>query len=274
MKYLILWDIHWQYDRLLENLNQYFDKADKVILLWDYIDKNKDSLKVLEYLLDLKEQYPDKLELIWWNHDIFLINSILFYDRRLFYTWFYLSSAYKTTLFSYVPWNDRVLFYDGYDEFIGEYHDKISKDPYILSLAQRLLDNGKLYFRDEKIFCIHGGVPINIIRKNEFQFIDFYDWCSQIQWLSNLESDYKNKKESAIIFFWETKEHDPTWFYWATYYESMSLEGFKKLLDNLEVNYLFLGHRDWIKTPKYPKWDIFHCLNMGSKDIGYFYEDL
>jgi hypothetical protein len=55
MKYLVLWDIHWQYDRLQEILDKYFDISDKVIFLWNYIDRWKKSLKTLEFIINLKK---------------------------------------------------------------------------------------------------------------------------------------------------------------------------------------------------------------------------
>jgi len=65
MKYLVLWDIHWQYEKLEKLITEYFVLSDKVIFLWDYIDKNKDSLKCLKYILNLKQEFPNKVEILW-----------------------------------------------------------------------------------------------------------------------------------------------------------------------------------------------------------------
>ena len=39
MKYLVIWDIHWEYEKLREILDKYFSISDKVIFLWDYMKK-------------------------------------------------------------------------------------------------------------------------------------------------------------------------------------------------------------------------------------------
>jgi len=261
MKYLILWDIHWQYEKLKEILDKHFSISDKVIFLGDYIDKNKDSLKTLDFLIELKKNNNDKVELLWWNHDIFMINSILYWDKKLFNCWFNLNNAYKTTLFDYVPWNDRVLFMDWYDEFVEEYFEKISREEYLIKLSQDLLDLWRLYYKDSKVFSIHWWLPLNIVNRNNFKHIDFYEW----EWeesLINLEKDYKKWNIKASNFFWETGRNDPTWFAWAWDYEGINEKTFQELLWYLEVDKIFLWHRKSIKKPKFPKWDLLNCLNL------------
>lgn len=273
MKYLILWDIHWQYDKLIEILNKYFDISDKVIFLWDYIDRWKDSLKTLEYLLNMKKNNPEKVELLWWNHDIFLINSILYKDKKLFETWFYYNRAFESTFFDYVPWNDRVLFRDWYDEFIKEYHDKFMNDEYFLKLAKDLLNYWKLYYKDKKVFYIHWWFPILIVNKNEYKLLDFYNWLWE-ESLKNLENDYKLWLEKAILFFWKTSNNDPTWFDWAEVYERLTKEAFKNLLKEIWVKKMFVWHRKWENFPKYLKWNLLNCLNLWYLDIWFYYGNI
>lgn len=273
MKYLVLWDIHWQYDRLREILDKYFSISDKVIFLWDYIDKNKDSIKTLDFIIELKKENINKVEILWWNHEIFLTNWIIYKDKNIFKTWFYLNKAYKTTLFDYVPWNDRVLFMDWYEEFIDEYFEKLSTDDRLLKLWRDLIDLWKLYYKDNKWFFIHWWIPINVINRNEFKYLDFYDWVWEKS-LKVLQNDYKKGLNKSINFFSKTTKYDPTWFAWAHIYESITMETFNNLLSDLKVNYMFLWHRDWINNPKYPKWDNLHCLNMWDLDIWYFYWEL
>ncbi|MDD2871198.1 MAG: metallophosphoesterase [Candidatus Gracilibacteria bacterium] len=273
MKYLVLGDIHGQYDRLREILDKYFSISDKVIFLGDYIDKNKDSIKTLDFIIELKKENINKVEILWGNHEIFLTNGIIYKDKNIFKTWFYLNKAYKTTLFDYVPGNDRVLFMDGYEEFIDEYFEKLSTDDRLLKLGRDLIDLGKLYYKDNKGFFIHGGIPINVINRNEFKYLDFYDGVGEKS-LKVLQNDYKKGLNKSINFFSKTTKYDPTWFAGAHIYESITMETFNNLLSDLKVNYMFLGHRDGINNPKYPKGDNLHCLNMGDLDIGYFYGEL
>jgi hypothetical protein len=270
MKYLILWDIHWQYDKLIWLLDRFFDISDKVIFLWDYIDKNKDSLKTLNYVIELKKKNKNKVELLWWNHDIFLINSILYKDEKLFETWFYLNKAYETTFFDYVPWNDRVLFIDWYTEFINEYHIKFMKDEYLLSLAKDLLEFWKLYYKDEKCFCIHWGIPIKVINRTDYKNIDFYSWIWEKS-LIELENDYKKWIKKSINFYSETWKNDPTWFNWANIYEQITKETFEKFLSNLWVWRIFVWHSSWQNNPKYPKWNLLNTLNEWYSDIWFYY---
>ncbi len=210
MKYLILGDVHGQYDRLMEILEKYFESATKVIFLWDYIDKNKKSIETLWHILDLKKQFSEKVELIWWNHDIFLMNSLLYKDKRLFNTWFYLNRAYRTTLFDYVPWNDRVLFTDGYEEFVDEYFDLICSKEDLVEQAKLLLELWNLYYKDDSIFAIHWGIPINIIRRNEYKNITIYKW-EWMEWMRLLEDDYKNYTQERL----SKKSKQIAWIFWT-----------------------------------------------------------
>lgn len=270
MKYLVIWDIHWEYEKLREILDKYFSISDKVIFLWDYIDKNKDSLKTLEFLIGLKKNNLDKVILLWWNHDIFLINSILYKNEKSFYVWFYLNRAYMTTLFGYVPWNDRILFRNWYKEFIEEYFDKISNNKLLLNLSKSLIELWQLYFKDKIWFFIHWWLPINIVNRNEFKNVEIYNSLAE-QWLINLEKDYKKWNIKAIDFFSKTIRNDPTWFSWAEIYERITKDTFKKLLIELNVRKIFVWHRDLIKCPKFPKWNLLNSLNMVDKEIIYYY---
>jgi len=272
MKYFIIWDIHWQYNKLIELIDKYFLLSDKVIFLWDYIDKNKDSLKTLEYIINLKKLNIDKVEILWWNHEIFMINSILFNDYKLFETWFYLNKAFETTFFDYVSWNDRILFRDWYMEFVNEYFITFIENDYLKLLSSELLKLWKIYYKDNECFCIHWWLPINVINRNEYKIISFYNWVWEKS-LVNLELDYKKWDTKAITFFWETKINDPTWYDWANIYERITKEAFETLLNKLWINKMFIWHQKWLINPKYSKFNKLFTLNFWCTDIWYYYWD-
>ena len=274
MKYLVLWDIHWQYEKLEKLITEYFVLSDKVIFLWDYIDKNKDSLKCLKYILNLKQEFPNKVEILWWNHDIFLINSLVYKDDKLFKVWFYINQAFSSTLFDYVPWNDQVLLKNWYVEFIPEYFEKLSNDEGLFKLGKELLDFGKLFYKDENALFVHGGIPLKVIRRDRYQIAPFYKNKSWLSWLEALEEDYKNWNSYSIDFFSDTKNNDPTWYLWASKYQQITKETFLDFISKLGISSLFIWHQSKVNSPKFPKDNSLFCLNMWHIDIGYFYWEI
>lgn len=76
--YYVIPDIHGQYDKLNKLLNKIIDRKqpnDKIIFLGDYIDRGKDSAKVIDLIHSIKNR--NDVILLMGNHDIAFYNSIL-----------------------------------------------------------------------------------------------------------------------------------------------------------------------------------------------------
>ncbi len=81
-QHLVIGDLHGDLEALKQILETYnilprLLKGEKLrlIFLGDYVDKGKESLKVLLFLLELHKQFPDNIILIRGNHEDKTINS-------------------------------------------------------------------------------------------------------------------------------------------------------------------------------------------------------
>lgn len=76
--YYVIPDVHGQYNKLNKLLNKIIDHKkpnDKIIFLGDYVDRGKDSSKVIDLLHSIKNR--NDVILLMGNHDIAFYNSIL-----------------------------------------------------------------------------------------------------------------------------------------------------------------------------------------------------
>ena len=90
MRTIFIADIHGCYTelRLLLKKVQFSVKRDKLVVLGDLMDRGPDSFEVWDYLINLKKAYPDKVELIWGNHELMLYEAYIYNrDFRYIQTW-------------------------------------------------------------------------------------------------------------------------------------------------------------------------------------------
>lgn len=83
MSTYVISDIHGNLDvfkKLLNTINFSFEK-DELILLGDYVDWGKDSLKTLLYVMELDEKYENVHVLIG-NHDLMFLEQIKRYNKN------------------------------------------------------------------------------------------------------------------------------------------------------------------------------------------------
>jgi serine/threonine protein phosphatase 1 len=71
-------DIHGMLDNLNLILNRILPlrKSDRIVFLGDYIDRDVRSHKVIDLLIDLKEEYPNQIFLIKGNHEFLFLEGI------------------------------------------------------------------------------------------------------------------------------------------------------------------------------------------------------
>lgn len=74
-------DIHGNYNEMIALLKkaQFNPSQDQLIIGGDMIDRGPDSGKVLQYLKQLQEQYPEQVKIVIGNHEDMLIS---FYERK------------------------------------------------------------------------------------------------------------------------------------------------------------------------------------------------
>ena len=170
MRYVV-GDIHGCYDKLQSVLD--FVKIDfnKDILysVGDISDRGEDSDKVLEYLSNIKEKYPNSLDVVFGNHDVWLYQ--------------YLDSVVNGTPIPYDTWD--CWYYNGggttteslrakptetlikYKDFVGNFKSRIVLDKFIiqhstseyedfdLTLEETLNTNRIEKYYDECFFSRH-----------------------------------------------------------------------------------------------------------------------
>ena len=164
----VIGDIHGCYDKLIalmDKINIDLD-SEKLVFLGDYIDRGPDSYEVVEYLINLKEKYPDIIFLKG-NHEDMLEKYISEVDRFT-----YLINGGQQTLESYSR------YYKPTDEsLIPETHFEFFE-----SLV--------LYHETDHYIFVHAGLRKNVplekqkpedmlwIRKNFIQ--SNYDFGKQV----------------------------------------------------------------------------------------------
>ena len=148
MKTIIIGDIHGCIEELKELLTLVkYKEDDKLILLGDYIDRGPSSLKVLEYLKELKENNSN-VYLLLGNHDYRFINenNIMFIDNI---AWI-LTGKYKTL------------------KELGENGDEYKK---------WLKKNTIKYYEDDLFQCAHASIKHEKIKNNSLYTL-IYDHFS------------------------------------------------------------------------------------------------
>lgn len=77
-------DIHGYYEQMIDSLKVLDLKnlENNIIFLGDYIDRGNDSCKVLYYVKELYESYPEQVTILLGNHDEMFLNWLYFqYDE-------------------------------------------------------------------------------------------------------------------------------------------------------------------------------------------------
>jgi len=106
MRTLVIGDIHGEYEKLMQVLSKANWQAgkDTLIFLGDYIDRGPNSYKVVQFIKQLKEDYPELTVLLKGNHE----DMALRYINKEISSQLYAYNGGMETLKSY---EDNNLFY-------------------------------------------------------------------------------------------------------------------------------------------------------------------
>lgn len=135
MKTIVVGDIHGCYKELkqlivdLKDNQEYNKDTDRLIFLGDYIDRGKDSRKVIQYIKELQEENDNVIALMG-NHEKMCIEYITYNDNN------WLNNGYQATLKSY-----------------GGYKELMKDIEWMKSLP--------LYYEDENYIYVHAGINPN-----------------------------------------------------------------------------------------------------------------
>lgn len=77
---LAVGDIHGMYDKLIALIEQvqFSPVEDLLIFLGDYIDRGPQSLECLDYVMNLQQQYPERVVCLKGNHEALCVNYYWF----------------------------------------------------------------------------------------------------------------------------------------------------------------------------------------------------
>ena len=89
-KVVFVGDTHGDLDASQQVIQRYLKKSHRIVFLGDYVDRGNDSIGNIQYLLELKLRYPEKIFLLAGNHEGFMVKQFypanfwggLFVDER------------------------------------------------------------------------------------------------------------------------------------------------------------------------------------------------
>jgi len=166
MNYLVMSDIHGQY----EMFSKLYDKIKNIeaqfIFLGDYIDRGEKSKECIDLLVEIKKEKPDTI-LLKGNHEKMLIDFFkLPEDDQNFLSnsinWIYRNGGIKTLK----------SFGFNTDDYLDSMINKRSLINYYFEIFFEKLE---LYYQTDKLFFVHAGVnldkPFELNTEEDFLWI-------------------------------------------------------------------------------------------------------
>ena len=166
----VIGDIHGKYKQLKLILNRILPLRksdggkDMLVFLGDYVDRDFDSHKVIDTLIELKKKYPTQVVFIKGNHEVMMIEGIpISLNSSKYMLW--MENGGQETLAGYIK---RVNIKP--DEDFDPFPDRYLKNPYLLARnriadfipkehIQFLNETQMCYETDEYIFAHAGWDP-------------------------------------------------------------------------------------------------------------------
>lgn len=173
-------DIHGEYNLLVDlyskimyNIQQSKDDTNTIIFLGDYIDRGHASLKVIDFLRNLKDSDNIKHVFLWGNHETMFLNALENPDEKLEVAFWVRNGG------------EAVLNETGMDfwEFYKLYDWQ--------SIKKWMIDTLKLYHETDYYVFLHGGLDIR--RKIYSQTPDYVLWARH-----TIENHYKDYYKMVI----------------------------------------------------------------------------
>lgn len=182
-KAFVVSDIHGCYDQFFNVLDNW-DKEMQLVILGDLIDRGDKSLEVVQYVMELKNTYGDKVVCLKGNHEDMFLS---FLDSPFEYGELFFANGGARTAFSFV--DDEYLMFKSYEERARQIKEKKKEVEFLRNLD--------LYFEFGEVLFVHAG--INPLLK-DWQFTSEADFM----WTRNMIY-HKNETGLTIVF-----GHTPT----------------------------------------------------------------
>ncbi|NLO96777.1 MAG: serine/threonine protein phosphatase [Peptococcaceae bacterium] len=175
---LVIGDIHGCYDEFIELLNKAnFDgKNDKLILLGDYIDRGKDSYRVIQTIKTLQKEFGnDNIIALSGNHEDLAVEALKTQD---YFLWFYngggatLKSyrANKGDIFKDLEWLESLPYYYEDENFYYVHAGLVPDVPLDKQPKEALLwAREELIYFEHKKTVIFGHTPTMFLKNAHWQ---------------------------------------------------------------------------------------------------------
>ena len=183
-KAFVLSDIHGCYSQL-EQLLAYWDKEMTLYILGDLIDRGEDSLKVVQAVMKLKEEYGDRVVVLKGNHEDLLLR---FLDDPVDYSYLYFINGGNKAVYDFTRDDDLIS------------KDVVDIADLVRGVAMKeieFLRNLPLYAEFGDVIFVHAGVNMQLDDWRKTNEEDFF-------WTREMVSQ-KNMIEKTIVF-----GHTPT----------------------------------------------------------------
>ncbi len=190
MRIFAIGDIHGHYDELQGLLDTLWEqpcfdiKVDHLVLLGDLVDSGKDSRKVVQFAMGMKQSHPKTFHPLRGNHDDMLVDALRYDCKEYDKDWWLYDSGYAdATATSYMMKN-------------FEMKEKFPKDH--LDFLEALPTHWET---DNYFFCHAGvrpGIPLEKQSKEDLIWIrhEFYksdyDWGKKIIFAHTPFTDHTN----------------------------------------------------------------------------------
>ncbi|MDK1672826.1 fructose-bisphosphatase class III [Staphylococcus saprophyticus] len=166
MSIFVVPDIHGEYHKLIDlmnKINEVREPEDKIIFLGDYIDRGRDSNKVIDYIFDIKSN-DDNIITLLGNHDDAFWQSVKDIENLDIYNVEWFARYCIETLESYGINTDPLKYFSvNQEEFYIEYFNRFKKE--VIKFKQSddykrldiLMTNCKLIHRENNYIFTHSG---------------------------------------------------------------------------------------------------------------------
>lgn len=182
MAFFLVSDIHGCYNEF-EELLGFWNKEDTLVLLGDYIDRGPDSLKVLQKIIDLKNEYGEKVIALRGNHDDDFSQWLSMPSEE---APFYYLSRFKETIFSFYE-GDKKKFNKASRRYKHMHINYKYKD------VVRLLKQMPYYHETEHCIFVHAGFNLNLEDWKDSKLSDFI-------WIRDSFYEYKVEAPKKTFF--------------------------------------------------------------------------
>lgn len=194
MGYFLISDIHGCYEEFMKMLSNW-DKEDTLVLLGDYIDRGPDSLKVIQKIMALTDEYGDKVIALKGNHDEDFCSWLAMPE---FDAPFYYLNRFKETIFSFYE-GDKKKFKKASRRYK---HMHIN---YKYRKEIRFLNSLPYYFETPHCIFVHAGYNLNIDNWKKSRKSDFI-WLRGEFYNSTIEAPKKTFFGHTPVHFFHDKE--------------------------------------------------------------------